>query len=138
MPGFDEFAVLDADDGDAGDAGRFAGGFVAGGGGPAEAGEVAFGEGYAGSDLEIGEFGLEAVVEGGKFVGAADGLFAFMENGIGSEEFKDGFAAGLVPDFLKPAGDELLIQIESSDGVGGGHVVLQDWRCGNVTLSIAN
>lgn len=54
LPGFDEAAVFEAEDADAGDLQGFAGGGVCCGGRPAHADHVTFGEGFEGSDANVG------------------------------------------------------------------------------------
>lgn len=121
LPGFDEAAVLDTDDGGAGDVGDFAGGVVFTFGEPVDASEVALGEGKNRGDFEIGENCAQTVVKFFEFGGAANDFVAIVNDPIGSEELRDGVAVAFVPDFVEPADDELFVLIERGYGVGGGH-----------------
>ena len=119
MPGFDEAAVLDADDGDPGDGSVLAGGLVDRIDGPAEADEIVFGKSDAGGDTDVPELGLQAVIEGGELLWSADRSVAFVKNAIGSEEFEDDVAAGLVPNLVKPAAGKLFVVFKDRSGRGG-------------------
>ena len=121
LPGFHEAAVLDTDDGGAGDVGDFAGGVVLTFGEPVDARQVAFGQGKDRGDFEIGENRAQTVVKSFEFGGAANDFVAIVNYAIGSEELRDGVAVALVPDFFKPADDQLFVLIERGDGMGGGH-----------------
>src|SRR5260370_19653635 len=121
LPGFDEAAVLDSDDGGAGNVGSLASGVVFALGEPVDASQVAFSEGQHRRDFEIGEYRAQAVVEFFEFGGTTDNSVAIVKYAIGSEELRDGVAIALVPDFFEPAYDELFVLIESGDRMGGGH-----------------
>ena len=73
--------------------------------------------------MEVGELGAKAIIEGFKFGGAVNGGGAIVNNSVGSEEFGDGITAALIPDFMKPANDEVFVLFDSGDSWGGGH-----WR----------
>src|SRR5262249_3799930 len=109
LPGFDEAAVFDADDGDAGYLGLFAGGLVSTGNCPAQADHVVFGQGGARLDVNIVELSADAIVEVGEFLWAADGSMTFVEDTVLVEQLKNGVATGLIPDFVKPAQGESLV-----------------------------
>lgn len=122
LPGFDKAAAFDADDGSAGDVKRLAGGFVAHVGGPMAADQVIFGENDEGSDVEVVELCAKIVVEGGELVGAAEVLCAIVENTVLVQEFEDGVAVTVIPDFFEPADDELFVALKKGEGlIGGGH-----------------
>jgi hypothetical protein len=120
LPGFDEAAVLDAHDGSAGDVGDFAGGEVFAFGEPVDTGEVAFGKGQDRGNLEIRENAAQAVVEFFEFGRAADDSITIVDDTLGSKELGDRVPVTSVPDFLKPADDELFVLIERGYS-GGGH-----------------
>ena len=132
LPGFDEAAVLDANYGDAGDLSIFAGGFVDAGDGPAEADQVIFGKGNALLDVNIVELCADAVVEVSKFLRAANGSVAFVEDALGGEEIEDGFAAGLIPDLIEPALHQLFVVIEDGSGRGGHSGASCGKICGSI------
>src|SRR5258708_24210304 len=72
LPGFDEFAVLDADDGGSGNVRGPVGGNVLERSVPVDAGEVRFGEDDDRGDLEIGKLRAQATVEIFEFGGGAN------------------------------------------------------------------
>ena len=121
LPGFDEAAVLDADDGGAGDAGDLAGGDVFTFGKPVDASEVALGEGKNRRDFEVEENRAQTVVKFFKFCGTTNDFVTIVNYAVGSEKLRDSITIALVPDFFEPADDELFVLIESGYGVGGGH-----------------
>ncbi len=121
LPGFCELAAGYADYGGAGDFDVFAGGVVAEFGGPMQAGEVAFGEAGAWGDVEIGEIGAERIVEAAEFVGAFEVCLAVVKDALRREEIVNGLATALVPDFLEPANDELLVLFGGGLRLCSGH-----------------
>src|SRR6266446_2023683 len=72
LPGFHEAAVLDADDGAAGNVSGLAGGDVFTFGEPVNASEVALGEGKNRRDFEVGENRAQTVVKFFEFCGTAN------------------------------------------------------------------
>src|SRR5215469_10002981 len=121
LPAFDEEAVLNPDDRGAGDRCGFAGGGVTERGGPMEGDEVAFGQGDDGRDAEVREAGAEIVMEAREGFRTTEFGGAIVDDGVRREEFKDGFAAGLVPDFLEPAEQEMLALFGNGNRVRRGH-----------------
>lgn len=113
LPGFDEVAIFDADDGYTGDGGGLAGGLVGGVYGPAKADEIVFGENDAQGDAYVSELRLQAVIEGGEFLGSTDRSMAFVEDAFGREELEDDVATGLIPDVFKPTDGELFVAIKN-------------------------
>ena len=77
--------------------------------GPVDTGEVTFSESNDRREVEVGEFGADGVLETAKGLGTVDLILAVVQNGIGEEKFEDGFAAALVPNFFKPADDEVFV-----------------------------
>ena len=120
MPGFDEAAVLDADDRDSGGGEIFAGGFVATFDGPAERDEVAVTERDARRHAGVHETGLQRVEKGFKFTRTADSHIAVVKHAVRREEFGDDFAAALIPDFFEPAMDEMFVLFGGGERYGRG------------------
>ena len=120
MPGFLELTIFDAHDGSTGNLEGFGRGGVTKCRRPVDASQIGFGQGHERSNAEIGELGAEVVVETEEFFGAVEMIGAVVENGVGRKKFNDGFAAALVPDFFKPADNELFVVFESGDGVRSG------------------
>src|ERR1700739_1556488 len=120
LPGFDETAVLDTDNRGTGDLGGLAARIVLELGNPANAGQIAFSEGDHRGNFEIGKNSAQAVVEFFEFSGAANNPVAIVDDAVWSEQLRDGVAVAFVPDFFKPADDELFVLIERGYG-GGGH-----------------
>ena len=119
LPGFDEAAAFNADNGDTGNFGVLAGGFVDARDGPAKADQVIFGKGDALFDVNIVELSADAVVEVSEFLRAANGSVAFVEDALGGEKIEDGFAAGLIPDLIEPALHELFVVFDGGNRLGG-------------------
>jgi len=103
LPGFDEAAVLEAEEADASDFDVFAGGGVFCGARPSLADHVAFGDYFERSDLNVGQLGAKGVVETLEVSGAAIVSGAVVEDAVVWEHFVDGFASRFVPDFFEPS-----------------------------------
>ena len=77
-----------------------------------------------------GKPGAEVVVEAREGFGAAEFGGAIVNDGARGEKLEDGFAAGLVPDFLEPTEEEMFALLGDGKGMRRGHGNLQErnWR----------
>jgi len=121
LPGLDEAAVLDPNDGSPGDVSRFARGGVLHLRKPVDAGEIALCQDQNRRDFYFRELRAQAVVEVFELGGATNHCRAIVEHTVWREKLSDDVAVAPVPNFFKPADREPLILIEGGDCWGGGH-----------------
>ena len=121
IPGLGDLAVCDVQEAGSGEGGGTAGGRksqgltrVGDGGGPAGGYIISFGDGLVDMDLDVGEGIFEERVSLREFGGAGEdggGLGKAVGYAIGMEEFMDGGGTALIPNFVEPALDELLVGV---------------------------
>ena len=119
MPSFDEVAVFDAADGNAGDTDGRAGRIVDAVEAPVHAGEIGFSEGDDGFDGNLRELRAHDVVEMQEFRGAVAITVAGVKNCSFCEDFGYSFAAALVPSFVEKAANEALILLQNGFDFAG-------------------
>jgi hypothetical protein len=88
-------------------------------GGPVHADEVVFREDNDGCYAKVSELGTKIIIEGEELVRTVEIARAIVKNPVAVEEFGDGVARALVPDFIKPAYDELLVALERGERLAG-------------------